>query len=338
LLLFLFFTLCSNTKGEISLPERLEVGNIPILTGAKFGGVVSSWFVSRKSFWNMSLDANSETVSSVAISLDSTGNEMAVFNRRILAVGFQRSLLFQDRTGLFYLRKNDSITKKILVLPRLRDYPAIHSHMRTDGGDGKEDLSGRAAGDLTDSRNYQMGDSARRIIWSVVARMGGLEQAGNKVLVRTEERVTNPKVAIFFLAGGSNDENAASFARASIEKGLLGKDWIFGASGTGAKSFENNCEKALEALAATGTRTCITDGINDLKSFSATVAKAGICNLSIIADAEVVRTGEGILEKIRAAHPLGKTARIHLCPSDDQTDDSFIADPMVAVIKPLAKI
>ncbi len=91
-----------------------------------------------------------------------------------------------------------------------------------------EDLGhpdGRPAGDLIDMRRYAAGDPIRHVLWKVYARTRAL-------VVRTPERAVSPaRRVVAYLVTGPDDEPAAGAARALVQSGELGTDWVLAADG-----------------------------------------------------------------------------------------------------------
>jgi len=96
-------------------------------------------------------------------------------------------------------------------------------------------------------RPYAPGDSVRDIMWKGFAR-------NRQLNVRLPERsVAFDDKACAYLVSGTGDEAAAALARLTLESGLLGDDWHFGADGAGndngrANEYRNLAD-ALVAIA-----------------------------------------------------------------------------------------
>jgi len=238
----------------------------------------------------------------VDISLQS-GRESLRFGSRMLAKGIIREICITDWTGLFHWRLRGEIPGFVQVDPPLQKGKLTKDFY--DGSDGDlESPAGKASGDVTDSRFYQSGDSVRRILWSVVAKEGGLARAGDRLMVRSEEKVTSRRVALFFLPGSQSDEAAAGFARACIEKDLLGGDWIF--STLEVKTpLKRDRRKALEAIDASGggSISALDASVAQLKEFTAKIMRGGIGKLFVIVDASLLEVEEGLAGKITSSAP-----------------------------------
>ena len=89
--------------------------------------------------------------------------------------------------------------------------------------DGLPDNGGRPDGDRMEIRPYTPGDSVRDIMWKGFAR-------NRQLNVRLPERsVAFDDKACAYLVSGVGDEAASALARLTLECGLLGDDWRFGA-------------------------------------------------------------------------------------------------------------
>lgn len=230
------------------------------------------------------------------------GRENLRFTSRMMEVNIIREVTVSDWSGIFRWRRSSQLGTPIRVDPPLRKARLAKDFYNGTDGD-LESLSGKACGDVTDSRYYQSGDSVRRILWGVVAKQGGLARAGDHLLVRTEERVTSRRVAVFFLPGGDNDESAAGFARTCLEKDLLGNDWIFTTTGM-RKPLKRDIRKAIEAIDSTGGERELPMDVSlaEFGSFARQVGTSGIGNLFVIA-ASSVFDDRGVVAKLVSTAP-----------------------------------
>ena len=93
-------------------------------------------------------------------------------------------------------------------------------------GDAFSHPLGLDEGDRADLRRYSPGDPARFVHWKIFAR-------SRRLMLRVPERALTPvKRIVAYFVSGPTDEASAGAARAAIELGSLGSDWIFGASGS----------------------------------------------------------------------------------------------------------
>ena len=231
------------------------------------------------------------------------GKESLLFGARMLELGIIREISLTDWTGLFHWRLIGEIPGLVQVDPPLLKGRLVKDFY--DGSDGDlESLSGKATGDVTDSRFYQSGDSVRRILWSVVAKQGGLARVGDRLMVRTEEKVTNRRVGLFFLPGGQSDEVAAGFARACIEFDLLSDDWVFATVGT-KSALKRDRRRALEAIDSTGGACSPAPDVSiaQLKDFAAKIGQGGIGKLFVIVDVSLLKKEDGMAGKVTASAP-----------------------------------
>lgn len=136
-----------------------------------------------------------------------------------------RRFIVSDIFGLTRLAFKHRVARHIEIMPGPAEISEqiIASHV---GGDGISHPAGPTEGELLDMRRYAPGDPMRFVLWKVFART-------RQLIVRTPERAIapSPSLAAYFIAG-KGDEAIAALARAYIEKGLLGDDFIFSADGS----------------------------------------------------------------------------------------------------------
>ena len=93
------------------------------------------------------------------------------------------------------------------------------------GGESLSHPAGPVGGELLDMRRYAPGDPLRLVLWKAFGR-------SRQLLVRTPERAISPSPsAIAYFVAGRDDEATAGTARAFLELGLLGADFLFSADG-----------------------------------------------------------------------------------------------------------
>lgn len=258
------------------------------------------------------------------------GRESLLFTARMLEEEISREIIITDLSGLFCWRKRGLIPGSVQVDPPARKGKLAKDFY--DGSDGNlESLEGKASGDVTDSRFYQSGDSIRRILWSVVAKQGGLARAGDRLMVRSEEKVTSRRVGLFFIPGGTNDESAAGFARACVEKDILGDDWVFATATEGIKiPLKRDRRKALRAIDATGGSkpTDLETSIVHLAGFVRQIAQGGgIGKLFVIVDESLLK-GEGAA-KVMSSAPHALVLAIRCSEAGDPAYPKLIKPVMV---------
>ena len=134
-----------------------------------------------------------------------------------------------------------------MILPRLGAYHPFTLQRARITADGLPETNGEPLGDRMEIRPYAPGDSVRDIMWKGFAR-------NRQLNVRLPERsVAFDDKACAYLVSGTGDEAAAALARLTLESGLLGDDWHFGADGAGndngrANEYRNLAD-ALVAIA-----------------------------------------------------------------------------------------
>jgi len=161
----------------------------------------------------------------ISAAYDGYGVERIHGTRRGKSENLTRVLRVGDFLGL---------TAVIFQLPAVRSVVTILPHkievvkgfdlpLATQTGD--DPMAGGAAdGDRVDIRQYQLGDSARHILWTLVARTGG-----EKLYVRIPEPVAQSVTALFLVAG-EGDDGSAEFARFLVDDKLPTGSWILGTS------------------------------------------------------------------------------------------------------------
>ena len=134
-----------------------------------------------------------------------------------------------------------------MILPRLGAYHPFTLQRARITADGLPETNGEPLGDRMEIRPYAPGDSVRDIMWKGFAR-------NRQLNVRLPERsVAFDDKACAYLVSGTGDEAAAALARLTLESGLLGDDWHFGADGAGNDNGRaneyRNLSDALVAIA-----------------------------------------------------------------------------------------
>jgi hypothetical protein len=132
-----------------------------------------------------------------------------------------------------------------MILPRLGAYHPFTLQRARITADGLPETNGEPLGDRMEIRPYAPGDSVRDIMWKGFAR-------NRQLNVRLPERsVAFDDKACAYLVSGMGDEAAAALARLTLESGLLGEDWRFGADGAGNDNSSANEYRSLaDALVA----------------------------------------------------------------------------------------
>lgn len=227
---------------------------------------------SASSFWE--LNQGLKSLPGPEVFLRSDGKEEIVFNRRCrihsdesLDIQVKRILVLGDPLGLFAFKIRTDLDVDILIEPS-----AFEAHSPSciksiaDAANAKASPSGSPQGDLSEMREYREGDSARLIIWKVLAKTGGQRR-----MVRVEERVEAQRCALYLFATGPGDDRAASFVKHFLAQKSVAGDWVFGVSGSpdvfcrgkGGDIFK----KVVNQLSKSGLLARKNDLITDFKDF-----------------------------------------------------------------------
>lgn len=151
--------------------------------------------------------------------------ERARYTARGELMGITRVLTVSDVFGLARIRIRVREARAQRVIPHmgaLRTLPTLRS---MSSGDALSHPLGTDEGDRADLRRYTPSDPARFVHWKIFAR-------SRRLMVRVPERALSPvrRIVAYFVSGAS-DEASAGAARAAVELGALGSDWIFSAAG-----------------------------------------------------------------------------------------------------------
>jgi hypothetical protein len=259
------------------------------------------------------------------LEIDSQGRERCSFPRRCVINYLRRLVVVSDHLGLFRFAIEQVAPSRILVIPRRRSFQRLNLDGAASDLDMRPDLSGAREGDFIETRQYQEGESAKNMLWKVAARTGG-----QRLIVRTEERITGSKVAIYFLATGEGDDVAAEFVRSFTEKNGHGFDWILGVSGDRTVYSRDKKALALEAIARTG---CISEyDWAGLQNFTGCHApRFGVRTPTIVVGGESGSEINGLLSLI-AAKCKGST--IIFCPLGNLRSTSRLSG-RVRIAKPV---
>jgi hypothetical protein len=136
-----------------------------------------------------------------------------------------RRLTVTDVFGLarFWVRRRQE--QALTVKPnsgQVNQFQLVAQHVN---GDEMGHPEGKAGGDLIEMRPYAPGDPLKLVLWKVYARTG-------RMLVRMPETAISPtQRTLAYLVAAEGDEPAAGIARAVLENGSLGTDYLFGADG-----------------------------------------------------------------------------------------------------------
>lgn len=151
--------------------------------------------------------------------------ESAALPRRGVTTVIRRRLRIGDAFGLAAIELEVEQRAPLVTLPHIGALSAMPVLVSMAGGDDIPHPMGVADGDRVELRRYAPGDPARFIHWKVYGRT-------RKLMVRTPERaLTRSRRTVSYLVAGRGDEPSAAAARAAIELGAFGEEWVFGADG-----------------------------------------------------------------------------------------------------------
>lgn len=157
-----------------------------------------------------------------------------------------RWFMVRDIFGLARLGVRKARPELVRVAPASTKVTA-HVTWQLLGGDALSYPDGPVGGEYLDMRRYAHGDSLRHVLWKVYGRT-------RELLVRTPERAITPsRSTIAYLVAGADDEASASAARAFIESGLLGEDFLFCADGA-SQPTKDPAEALLQIIQSASAR------------------------------------------------------------------------------------
>jgi hypothetical protein len=136
-----------------------------------------------------------------------------------------RRVRVSDLFGLARITFRRRLGQEVRVAPNCGRVRTLALFPQNVAGDVLAHPDGQAEGDRLEMRRYGPGDPLKHVLWKVYARTG-------RLLVRTPERAVAPcEKTMAYLVAADGDEPAAGVARAVLEGGLLGADFLFGADG-----------------------------------------------------------------------------------------------------------
>ncbi len=146
-----------------------------------------------------------------------------------------------DVLGFCRLRFEMAQDRKLRFVPNVGALDRIEVVRGVAGGDDFAHPEGPAEGSPLDLRPYVPGDPLRFVLWKIFART-------RELVVRTPERALSPaRHAVAYLVTDARDEPAAGAARAAVDAGALGEDWVLGADGSERDAEDS--DRALDLLA-----------------------------------------------------------------------------------------
>jgi hypothetical protein len=199
---------------------RLE-GGVPCRTGYDLG-----W-----AHWNplLKIDLGWEEPADVAVRVLSYRRrlvEEVTAEARAWRGDVIRRITVQDVLGLARVTFRVRYAQPVEILPRCSPVGELAMLAQYAPGEGLGHPEGKPVGDLLETREYGPGDPLKLVLWKQFARTG-------QMLVRLPERSVAPiNRVLAYLVAGEADEPSAGVARALLETGRLGGDFLFGADGS----------------------------------------------------------------------------------------------------------
>jgi hypothetical protein len=214
---------------------RLESG-VPTRTGLSLGWLHWNPLVTIDVRWDHPLDVEIR-----AVSRGGRLVEEATAHGRAWSDAIVRRVRVADVLGLSRVTFRVKHRQAVRALPSRGRAETIDILAQHKPGEGLGHPDGMPEGDLIDARKYGPGDPLKLVLWKVYARAG-------RMLVRTPERAVAPcdKILAYFVAG-PGDERSAELARAALDLGRLGNDYLFAADGDSTTT--STAADAVEAIA-----------------------------------------------------------------------------------------
>lgn len=192
--------------------------------------------------------------------------EWVFVRRRGLYDSIVRRFDVGDVFGLTRVRFEVEERRKVRFFPSTGALERIDVMRGVASGDDFEHPEGPQQGAPYDIRPYAPGDPLRFILWKVFART-------RELVVRTPERALSPaRQALAYLVTDPRDEPAAGTARAAVDIGAFGKDWLFGADGSERDA--GDAREALDLLTRSANSGEASGG-SGLANFLARAARSG---------------------------------------------------------------
>jgi hypothetical protein len=170
--------------------------------------------------------------------------EQVVATRRAVAREVRRRFVLTDVFGLWRVQWTHVQHRDVRATPSPGALRHVDVVRGLAGGSTVSHPDGTSTGDRIDLRPYAKGDPIRLVLWKVFARTRTL-------VVRTPETAISPSQRVVaWLVTSPHDEPAAGAARAAIDSGALGGDWVLGVDGIDADVRDR--ARAHDALARSG--------------------------------------------------------------------------------------
>ena len=241
--------------------DRLDlIAEAPFRTGYQIG--IASWnpLLHIESAWERPVEA------SVRLLPHRGGAcEKVTVHRRGDFDHIVRTFIVTDVLGLCRCAIRRRSGQRVFIKPAGGNAPCPSVAESAAAGEQRPHPDGKPEGDLIETRRYVPGDPLKFVLWKVYARTGQL-------LVRSPERTlaTSRRVLAYFVAG-PGDEPTAAAARAMLENGSLGTDFLFAADGSPAPV--RTPREAVDSIVRSATST--DQGGQQLADFLAQGARMG---------------------------------------------------------------
>jgi hypothetical protein len=148
-----------------------------------------------------------------------TASERGVYNRVV------RRFHITDAFGLARFHFRRTSTQELLIRPGCGRVNSLELLPHDVAGDQVSDPRGEPKGDLVEMRAYAPGDPLKLVLWKIYSRTG-------RLLVRQPERaIAACTKTLAYLVAADADDPSAGVARAVLERGILGPDFLFAADG-----------------------------------------------------------------------------------------------------------
>jgi hypothetical protein len=172
-------------------------------------------------------------------------HEMVRPTRRGLYEEITRVLEVYDLLGLTKITLRCAEQRQLKFTPSTGALRQVEIVRSIASGDANPHPRGALDGDRFDMRHYSPGDPLRFVLWKVFAKSRDL-------MVRTPERALSPaRQTAAYVVAGQGDEPAAGAARAALEAGAFGQEWVLGADSV--ETYAKSKVEALELLTRSGT-------------------------------------------------------------------------------------
>ncbi|MEZ0388127.1 MAG: DUF58 domain-containing protein [Verrucomicrobium sp.] len=215
------------------------------------------------------------------------GHEYAEPAARGWHESIKREIRIEDPARMTTVTFESITAGPVMVLPAKKCVVGGLLELPMLRGDSQPVAGAMRHGDPLDLREYQEGDSARRIVWRIVAQTGGA-----KYVTRTPEESATVSRAYFFLSA-AGDESGAELARCIVEEEHSASWWLAaaGANGNAASGMNRQEALALVCRSIAGQHQSVEELAQDLGKFKAELQRRAPGAVLVIAgQPEVVST------------------------------------------------